>query len=205
MEITTEMIKTLRESTGAGILDCRKALEQADGDMKAALEFLREKGLATATKRASRNASEGVVDIYSHGNGRVGVMIEVNCETDFVGRSEAFRTLAHELSLQIAATSPEYILESDVPAEVIERETKIATAKAKEEGKPEAILPRIVEGAIKKYKEEFVLTLQPYIRDESITVQELINQNVVAFGESVVIRRFARWALGETSSEETEA
>ena len=205
MEITTEMIKTLRESTGAGILDCRKALEQADGDMKAALEFLREKGLATATKRASRNASEGVVDIYSHGNGRVGVMIEVNCETDFVGRSEAFRTLAHELSLQIAATSPEYILESDVPAEVIERETKIATAKAKEEGKPEAILPRIIEGAIKKYKEEFVLTLQPYIRDESITVQELINQNVVAFGESVVIRRFARWALGETSSEETEA
>ena len=205
MEITTEMVKTLRESTGAGILDCRKALEQADGDMKAALEFLREKGLATATKRASRNASEGVVDIYSHGNGRVGVMIEVNCETDFVGRSEAFRTLAHELSLQIAATSPEYILESDVPAEVIERETKIATAKAKEEGKPEAILPRIVEGAIKKYKEEFVLTLQPYIRDESITVQELINQNVVAFGESVVIRRFARWALGETSSEETEA
>ena len=205
MEITTEMIKTLRESTGAGILDCRKALEQADGDMKAALEFLREKGLATATKRASRNASDGVVDIYSHGNGRVGVMIEVNCETDFVGRSEAFRTLAHELSLQIAATSPEYILESDVPAEVIERETKIATAKAKEEGKPEAILPRIVEGAIKKYKEEFVLTLQPYIRDESITVQELINQNVVAFGESVVIRRFARWALGETSSEETEA
>ncbi len=205
MEITTEMIKTLRESTGAGILDCRKALEQANGDMKAALEFLREKGLATATKRASRNASEGVVDIYSHGNGRVGVMIEVNCETDFVGRSEAFRTLAHELSLQIAATSPEYILESDVPAEVIERETKIATAKAKEEGKPEAILPRIVEGAIKKYKEEFVLTLQPYIRDESITVQELINQNVVAFGESVVIRRFARWALGETSSEETEA
>ena len=205
MAITTEMIKTLREATGAGFLDCRKALEQSDGDMNAALDYLRQKGLATATKRASRNASEGVVDIYSHGNGRVGVMIEVNCETDFVGRSEAFRTLAHELSLQIAATSPEYILESDVPAEVIERETKIATAKAKEEGKPEAILPRIVEGAIKKYKEEFVLTLQPYIRDECITVQELINQNVVAFGESVVIRRFARWALGETSSEETEA
>ena len=205
MEITTEMIKSLRESTGAGILDCRKALEQSNGDMKAALEFLREKGLATAAKRASRTASEGVVDLYSHGNGRVGVMIEVNCETDFVGRSEAFRTLAHELALQIAATSPEYILEADIPEEVIERETKIATVKAKEEGKPEAILPRIIEGAIKKYKEEFVLTMQRYIRDESITVQELINQNVVAFGESVVIRRFARWALGEISAEETES
>lgn len=205
MEITTEMIKSLRESTGAGILDCRKALEQSNGDMKTALEFLREKGLATAAKRASRTASEGVVDLYSHGNGRVGVMIEVNCETDFVGRSEAFRTLAHELALQIAATSPEYILESDIPEEVIERETKIATVRAKEEGKPEAILPRIIEGAIKKYKEEFVLTMQRYIRDESITVQELINQNVVAFGESVVIRRFARWALGEISAEETES
>ena len=205
MEITTEMIKSLRESTGAGILDCRKALEQSNGDMKTALEFLREKGLATAAKRASRTASEGVVDLYSHGNGRVGVMIEVNCETDFVGRSEAFRTLAHELALQIAATSPEYILESDIPEEVIERETKIATVRAKEEGKPEAILPRIIEGAIKKYKEEFVLTMQRYIRDESITVQELINQNVVAFGESVIIRRFARWALGEISAEETES
>jgi len=205
MAITTEMIKTLRESTGAGILDCRKALEQSDGDMAKALDFLREKGLATASKRSGRQASEGVIELYTHGNGRVGVMVEVNCESDFVGRSESFRELAHEIALQIAATSPDYITEADIPDSLIEHETMIATAKAKEEGKPEAILPRIVEGAIKKYKEEFVLTLQPYIRDESITVQELINQNVVAFGESVVIRRFARWALGETSSEETEA
>ena len=205
MAITTEMIKTLREATGAGFLDCRKALEESDGNMDTALDYLRQKGLATAKKRASRQASEGVLELYTHGNGRVGVMVEVNCESDFVGRSEAFRNLAHEIALQIAATSPDYITETDIPQEVIEHETMIATAKAKEEGKPEAILPRIVEGAIKKYKEEFVLTLQPYIRDESITVQELINQNVVAFGESVVIRRFARWALGETSSEETEA
>lgn len=205
MEITTEMIKTLRETTGAGILDCRKALEQANGDMNAAMDFLREKGLATATKRAARAASEGVLELYNHGDGRVGVMVEVNCETDFVGRSEAFRGLAHELALQIAAAAPEYILETDIPESVIERETKIATTKAKEEGKPDAILPRIIEGALKKYKTEFVLMLQPYIRDESITVQELINQNVAALGENIVVRRFARWALGETTAEEAES
>lgn len=204
MEITTEMIKSLRETTGAGILDCRKALEQSNGDINAAMDFLREKGLATATKRSSRAASEGIVELYSHGNGRVGVMVEVNCETDFVGRSEAFRTLAHELALQIAASSPEFILESDIPQDVIDRETRIATAKAKEEGKPEAILPRIVEGALKKYKTEFVLMNQAYIRDEEITVQELVNQNIAALGENIIIRRFARWALGETTADEAE-
>lgn len=204
MAITTEMIKTLRESTGAGILDCRKALEQSNGDMNAALDFLREKGLATATKRSARAASEGVVELYSHGNGRVGVMVELNSESDFVGRSEVFRTLAHELALQIAATSPEFIAEADIPASVIERETKIATTKAKEEGKPDAILPKIVEGAIKKFKDEFVLLNQKYIRDESITVQELINQKIAALGENIIVRRFARWALGETTSEASE-
>ena len=204
MVITTEMIKTLRESTGAGILDCRKALEQSNGDLNAALDFLREKGLATATKRSSRQASEGVVELYSHGNGRVGVMVELNSESDFVGRSEVFRTLAHELALQIAATSPEFVAESDIPDSVIERETKIATAKAKEDGKPDAIMPKIVEGAIKKFKDEFVLLNQKYIRDESITVQELINQKIAALGENIIVRRFARWALGETTSGASE-
>jgi len=204
MAITTEMIKTLRESTGAGILDCRKALEQSNGDLNAALDFLREKGLATATKRSARQASEGVVELYSHGNGRVGVMVELNSESDFVGRSEVFRTLAHELALQIAATSPEFVAEADIPSSVIERETKIATAKAKEDGKPDAILPKIVEGAIKKFKDEFVLMNQKYIRDESITVQELINQKIAALGENIIVRRFARWALGETTSEASE-
>ncbi len=204
MAITTEMIKNLRESTGAGILDCRKALEQSNGDMNAAMEFLREKGLATATKRSDRQASEGVVELYSHGNGRVGVMVEMNSESDFVGRSEVFRNLAHEIALQIAATSPEYILESDIPAEVIERETRIATAKAKEDGKPDSILPRIVEGSIKKYKDEFVLMNQTYIRDESITIQELINQKIAALGENIIVRRFARWALGETTNDSSE-
>lgn len=202
MAITTEQIKELRASTGAGILDCRKALEQANGDMNAALDYLREKGLATAAKRAERQASEGVVEIYSHGNGRVGVMVELNCETDFVARSEAFRNLAHELALQVAATSPLYIREEDIPADVLEHEAKIATAKAREEGKPDAILPRIVEGTINKYKDEFVLLRQSYIRDDSISVQQLINQNVASIGENVIVRRVVRWALGETTQEE---
>ncbi len=204
MAITTEMIKTLRETTGAGILDCRKALEQSNGDMDKAMEFLREKGLATAAKRSSRQASEGVVELYTHGNGRVGVMVELNSETDFVGKSEKFRTLAHELALQIAATSPQFVFEADIPAEVIERETRIATAKAKEDGKPDTIIPKIVEGSLKKFKDEFVLMNQPYIRDESLTVQALVNQNIAAMGENIIVRRFARWALGETTAEAAE-
>lgn len=199
MAITTEMIKQLREATGAGILDCRKALEQADGDYKKAVDYLREKGLAMAAKRADRTASEGVVEMYSHGNGRVGVMVEVNCETDFVARSENFRKFAHEIALQIAAAAPTYIREEDIPAEVIERESAIAAARAREEGKPEAIIPRIVEGFINKFKDETVLMRQAYIRDENIKIQELFNQNLVVLGENVIIRRFQRWQLGEAS------
>jgi elongation factor Ts len=201
MAITTEMIKQLREATGAGVLDCRKALEQAEGDFNKAVDFLREKGLATAAKRSSRVASDGVVEIYSHGNGRVGVMVELNCETDFVGRSEPFRNLAHELTLQVAAASPRYIREEDIPTEVIEREKQIAAARAREEGKPEAVVPRIVEGYLTKFLDEFVLLRQVYIRDDSITVQKLINQVVASLGENVVVRRIVRWELGETSGE----
>jgi len=201
MAITTEMIKQLREQTGAGILDCRKALEQTDGDLQKALDFLREKGLAMAAKRADRKASEGVVELYAHGNGRVGVMVELNCETDFVGRSESFRTLAHELALQIAFSNPSYIRDEDIPAEVLEKETQIALARAREEGKPEAILPRIAEGYVNKFKDENVLLRQPYIRDDKLTVQQLVNQTVASLGEKIVIRRMVRWALGEASEE----
>jgi elongation factor Ts len=204
MQITTEMIKQLRESTGAGILDCRKALESSNGDMNQAFDFLREKGLAMAAKRADRQASEGIVELYSHGGGRVGVMVELNCETDFVGRSEPFRNLAHEIALQIAASSPIYIKEEDIPAEVIDHETKIATAKAREEKKPETIIPKIVEGSVNKFKDETVLMRQAYIRDESINIQGLINQNIAAIGENVIVRRFARFALGETALSEEE-
>ena len=200
MAVTTEQIKTLREATGAGILDCRKALEQAGGDFDKAVDFLREKGLATAAKRSDRDASEGVVELYSHGAGRVGVMVEVNCETDFVARSESFRTFAHEVALQIAAAAPRYIREEQIPESVLEHEREIARARAREEGKPEAILDRIVEGRIVKFKDEVVLLRQAYIRDESITIEKLMMQNVASIGENLIIRRFARWELGESTS-----
>lgn len=199
MAITTEMIKELREATGAGILDCRKALEQANGDYEKAVDALREKGLAKAAKRADKEASEGVIELYSHGNGRVGVMVEINCETDFVGRSEDFRVFAHEVALQIAAASPAYVREEDIPADVIEREREVATARAREEGKPDAVIPRIVDGRIEKFKDEAVLLRQAYIRDESITIENMLQQLVVKTGENLVVRRFERWELGESA------
>lgn len=202
MAITTEQIKELREATGAGILDCRKALEQAGGDFDKAVDYLREKGLATAAKRADREASEGVVELYSHGNGRVGVMVEVNCETDFVARSEAFREFAHEVALQIAASSPRYIRDEDIPESVLEHEREIARSRARQEGKPENIIERIVEGRIEKFKDEVVLLRQPYIRNEDITIEQLLMQNVGSIGENIVIRRFVRWELGESTREE---
>jgi elongation factor Ts len=201
MEITTEMVKQLRDATKAGVLDCRKALVEADGDYQKAVDFLREKGLATAAKRADRDASNGVVELYSHGNGRVGVMLELNSETDFVGHSEAFRKLAHELALQIAASAPKYIKEADIPEEVLEHERQIAAAKAREEGKPENILPKIVEGYLEKFKNEVVLLRQVYIRDENMIVQQLVSDAVVSMGENIVIRRFARWELGESTQD----
>lgn len=203
MTITTQQIKQLREATGAGIMDCRKALEQADGDYDKAVEFVRQKGLAMAAKRADRVVSEGVVELYSHGNGRVGVMVEVNCETDFVARSDAFRTLAHEVALQIAAGEPQYIREEDVPDEVLEIERRKAHALALEEGKPESVAGRIVEGRLQKFVDEVCLLRQTYIRDENLTVNQLLLQNIAAVGENIIIRRFARWELGEHAVEET--
>ena len=199
MAITTEMIKQLREATGAGVLDCRKALEQADGDYDKAVAYLREKGMAMAAKRADRAASQGIIEMYSHGGGRVGVMVEVNCETDFVARSENFRKFAHEIALQIAAAAPTYVREDQIPDDVLESEKQIASVRAREEGKPEAIIPRIVEGYLNKFKDETVLMRQTYIRDESLKIQELFNQTLVALGENIVIRRFERWQLGEAS------
>ena len=198
MGITTEQIKELRGATGAGVLDCRKALEQANGDFDKAVDFLREKGLATAAKRADREANQGVIELYSHGNGRVGVIVEVNCETDFVARSEAFRTFAHEVALQIAASAPGYVKEEAIPEPIFEHEREIARNRAREEGKPEAMLEKIVAGRIEKFKDEVVLFRQPYIRDESITIEQLLMQNVAAIGENIIVRRFERWELGES-------
>ena len=199
MAVTTEQIKSLRELTGAGIMDCRKALEQSNGDVDKAVEFLREKGMATAAKRADRSASEGMLELYSHGNGRVGVMVEVNCETDFVARSVAFRTFAHEVALQIAAGAPRYIREEDIPAEELEQERQKARRLALDEGKPENIVERIVEGQLEKFKDETVLLRQPYIRDEDLTINKLLLQNIASIGESIIIRRFTRWELGKSA------
>jgi elongation factor Ts len=204
MAITTEQIKSLREETGAGILDCRKALQDANGDIDKALNYLREKGLAIAANRADREASEGIVELYSHGDGRVGVMVELNCETDFVARSEKFRTYAHELTLQIAAMSPQYISEQDIPDSVLEEEREKARSYAREEGKPEGIIERIVEGRVNKFMDEACLMRQQYIRDDGLTVQELHSQNVGSIGENMIVRRFVRWELGEESSTDSE-
>ena len=197
MAITIEQIKELREATSAGILDCRKALEASNGDFEKAVDYLREKGLAKAAKRADREVREGMLELYSHGNGRVGVMVEVNCETDFVARSESFRKFAHEVALQIAAGAPTYVRIEDIPTNVLEEERAKARNVAVAEGKPENIIERIIEGKMEKFYNDHCLLRQTYVRDENITLEDLRNQHIAAIGENIVIRRFARWEVGE--------
>ena len=197
MAIGIEQIKQLREETGAGVLDCRKALETYNGDFEKAIEYLREKGLAKAAKRADREVYEGMVELYSHGNGRVGVMVEVNCETDFVARSESFRKFAHEVALQVAAGAPKYVRVEDIPAETLEQEREKARNLALAEGKPENVIQRIVDGKMEKFYNDHCLLRQTYVRDENITLEDLRNQHIAAIGENIVIRRFARWEVGE--------
>ena len=197
MTISAAQIKELREATGAGVLDCRKALEVAGGDMEKATAVLREKGLAIAAKRADRATLSGVIDIYSHGDGRVGVMVELNCETDFVARTKEFRTFAHELSLQVAANSPSYVRPEDVPAEVLDAERRKARELALAEGKPEKVMDRIIEGRLEKFYDERCLVRQAYIRDDAKKVGDLLQETIASTGENIVIRRFARWAVGE--------
>ena len=197
MSVSTEEIKQLRDQTGAGVLDCRKALEEASGDMEQATVLLREKGLAAAAKRADREARNGMLELYSHGGGRVGVMVEVNCETDFVARTDGFREFAHEIALQIAASSPLWVTEEHVPEEVITRERDIARKFAENEGKPENVIDRIVDGRLQKFLDDVVLLRQTYIRDEEKTIEELMKETIANTGENVIIRRFERWEVGE--------
>ncbi len=199
MAVTVEQIKKLREVTGAGVLDCRKALEEAGGDFDKAVEILRKKGAAKAAKKAGREAREGVIDVYTHGEGRIGVMVELNCETDFVARTPEFRELAHEIALQIAAMAPRYVSEEDVPEEVLAKEREIARERARAQGKPEHVLDRIAEGMINKFLDETVLLRQTYIRDDSKTIRDLITEAIAKLGENIVVRRFVRWELGEES------
>ena len=198
MEISVELIKKLREATGSGILDVREALQNAEGDFDKAVDYLRQKGLAKAAKRSDRDASEGIIELYSHGDGRVGVMVEVNCETDFVGRSEEFREFAHEVALQIAAAAPKWVKAEQIPDDVIEHEKEIARARYKEEGKPDNIIDKILEGMVEKFKAESCLLNQGYIRDENLTIKELLHEKISSIGENIVIRRFERWERGES-------
>lgn len=197
MEVTVSMIKELREATGAGVLDCRKALEAVDGDYEEAVTNLREKGLAEAAKKSSRTASEGCVEAYVHHGDRIGVMLELNCETDFVARTDEFKDLAHELALHIAFAAPRYLTREDVPEEVLEAEQAIYHRQALEEGKPEHIVERIVEGRTDKFYEQICLMEQPFVKDNDITVQDLINDAVLKLGENIVLSRFARYEVGE--------
>ena len=199
MEISAQQVKELREATGAGILDCRKALAENNGDFDKAVASLREKGLAAAAKKVGREAREGVVELYSHGGGRVGVMVEVNCETDFVGRTEQFRAFAHDLALQIAAANPRWLDAADVPAEVLESEKTIARNRAIQEGRPEKALDKIVEGRLEKFYQDTCLLKQPFVKDESLTVGDLLKHTIATVGENIILRRFARWELGENA------
>ena len=201
MSVAAEQIKKLREKMGAGILDCRTALEEANGDFDGAVAILREKGMEKAAEREERKASEGIVELYSHGGGRVGVMVEVNCETDFVARSDSFRKFAHELALQIAAASPRWIKEEDIPGDALEAERNNAREVAKEEGKPDNILDKIIEGRVKKFIAETCLLNQEYIRDDKLTIQDFLSDHVVSLGENILVRRFERWELGEQTEE----
>jgi elongation factor Ts len=195
--ISTDLIKELRHRTGAGILACREALEEMNGDLEKAVALLRERGLTAAAKRADRETPDGVLDLYNHGDGRVGVIVEVNCETDFVARTEEFKHFAHEMALQIAATSPRWLRVEDIPEVVIEEERQNARVWARESGKPENVIERIVEGRLGKFYDDNCLLRQPYIRDDAKTVDELLKEMIAATGENVTIRRFVRWTVGE--------
>ncbi len=194
--ITMQMVKELREATGAGVLDCKQALEANDGNLEKSVAYLREKGLAAAAKRASREARDGLVGSYIHAGGKVAGLVEVNCETDFVAQTDEFQALAHDLAMQVVAANPAYLAREDVPAEVIEEEKAIYKAQMEDSGKPENILERIAEGKLEKFYEETCLLEQPFIKDSSITVGELVQMSNVRVGENIVVRRFARLEVG---------
>ncbi|MBQ7652919.1 MAG: translation elongation factor Ts [Clostridia bacterium] len=197
MAFTVKDIAELKEKTGVGLSDCKKALVEADGDMEKAIEILRKKGMASAKKKEGRVAAEGIVDSYIHMGGKIGVLVEVNCETDFVARNDNFRAFVHDVALQIAASSPVYVAEEDVPADVLEHEKEILREQARNEGKPEKIIERMVEGRVKKFYEDFVLLDQAFVKDPSITIKDYLNNTIQSTGEKVTIRRFCRFAMGE--------
>lgn len=197
MAVSPQAVKELREKTGAGILDCKKALDEANGDLTKAAELLREKGLAAAAKKGDRIATEGIVESYIHAGGRIGVLVEVNCETDFVGKTDSFREFVRDIAMQIAATNPLFIAREEVPQEALDKEREILRNQALNEGKPAHIVDKMVEGRLTKYFEENCLLEQAFIKDQDKTVNALLNEKVATIGEKISIRRFVRYELGE--------
>ena len=197
MMVTAAMVKELRERTGAGMLDCKKALEKTDGDIEKAIDLLREKGLAAAAKKAGRITAEGMVGSYIHMGGRIGVLIEVNCETDFVAKTEGFKEFVKNMAMQVAASKPLYVSRDEVPGDVLEKERQILRQQAINEGKPEKIADKMVEGRIEKFFKETCLLEQPYIRDPEVSVQQVLTETIAKIGENISIRRFVRYEMGE--------
>lgn len=202
MGISAKLVKELRERTGAGMMDCKKALIETGGDLDKAIDFLREKGLAAAAKKAGRTASQGLVESYIHGGGRIGVLIEVNCETDFVAKTDDFKVLVRDLAMQVAAARPEYVTREQVPAATIEHERSVLRSQALNEGKPEKIIDKMVEGRLEKFYKENCLLEQPYIKNPDVNVQSVVTETVAKIGENIVVRRFARFELGEGLGQE---
>lgn len=197
MEVSSSMVKDLREKTGAGMMDCKRALSETGGNFEKAVDYLRQKGLATAAKRAGRIAAEGRVGSYVHAGGKIGVIVEVNCETDFVAKTDDFQSFAKDVAMHIAASNPLYIQRENVPPQVLEREREIYRAQAREAGKPEKIMEKMVEGKLEKFYSEVCLLEQPFIKDPDLTVQDLLNGLIGKLGEKVEIRRFSRIQVGE--------
>lgn len=195
--VTADLVKQLRERTGAGMMDCKKALTEANGDMEKAIEVLREKGLAAAAKKSGRIAAEGLVEAYIHGDGRIGVLVEVNIETDFAAKNEEFKGFVKDVAMQIAAAKPEYVRREEVPTSILEKEKEILKAQALNEGKPEKIIEKMVEGRIEKYYKEVCLLEQPWIKDNDKTIQQLMTEKIATIGENINIRRFVRFERGE--------
>jgi elongation factor Ts len=201
MEITADLVKKLREKTGVGLMDCKEALKHANGDMEKAIEYLREKGLAKLQKRMGKVASEGLIASYIHTGGKVGTMVEVNCETDFVANTKEFQEFAKDIAMQITASNPMYVKREDVPEEAKEKERNIYRKQALESGKPEKIIDKIAEGKMEKFYQEVCLIEQPFIKNQDITVKELLEELIVKMGEKILVNRFIRFQLGETIEE----
>ncbi len=199
-EVTAQLVKQLRERTGAGMMECKKALEAAGGDIEKAVENLRKAGMASADKKSARTAKQGVIGTYVHPGAQLGVLIEINCESDFVARTEDFQELVKDLAMQVAAADPRFIRREDVAADVLEKEREIARDRARNEGKPDKILDRIVEGRLEKFYEEVCLMEQPFIKENTVTVGDLVKQKIAKLGENIVIARFSRFKVGETAA-----